>query len=495
MLPYKTLIEIDHQSKSPIYLQISNAIIKLVCNGHINSGQPLPGSRKMANLLSVNRGTIITAYEELEAQGWVTISPNKGCFISKEIPLRKAIPLDSKHNISPKKNSHFQLVHKFPFLQDGYTQPSSSSVFSFDDGYPDVKLSPLNEIGKNLASVMKQSRTSSLMNYSQAYDGDLKLREVLCQYLATHRSIHVGVENIFLTRGSLMGFYLLSQVLIQPDDVVIVSNPGFREGYMSVKVAGGKLVHVSVDEEGMNIEEVERICQSQRVKAVFIVPHHQYPTTVTLSPSRRIQLLALAEAYKFAIIEDDYDYDFHYSSSPILPIFSADRAGVVIYVGSFSKVLAPSLRIGYIVAPENVIQEISLLSRYVDSFGNTSLERAVAYLIAEGFLQRHLKKALNIYRERRDLFCEELQKQLGDQVSFEKPEGGLAVWLKLPSLDNYDRLSTTAKKYKVKLPMAGQFWDPDTPIPYVGVRLGFANLSLASIPLAVNKLAEVLLQK
>ena len=154
MLPYKTLIEIDHHSKSPIYLQISNAIIKLVSKGHITSGQRLPGSRKMASLLSVNRGTIITAYEELEAQGWVTISPNKGCFISEEIPLRKAIPLDSKNSISPKKNSHFQLAHKFPFLQNGYTQASSSSVFSFDDGYPDVKLSPLNEIGKNLSSVM-----------------------------------------------------------------------------------------------------------------------------------------------------------------------------------------------------------------------------------------------------------------------------------------------------------------------------------------------------
>ncbi|MEM6765986.1 MAG: PLP-dependent aminotransferase family protein [Bacteroidota bacterium] len=493
MLPFKTLISIDQDAKTPIYLQISNAIIKLVSNGHITSGQRLPGSRKMASLLSVNRGTIITAYEELQAQGWVFISPNQGCFISEHIPIREAITLDSGHVHSPKKISHFPLENKFPFLQEGKSLPTNKpSIFSFDDGYPDVRLSPLKEISNNLSFVMKHPRTSSLMNYTQSFDGDLKLREVLKEYLAENRSIHVGVENIFLTRGSLMGFYLLSQIFIQPDDLVVVSNPGFREGYMSVKVAGGKLAYVSVDEEGMCIEEVEAICKQEQLRAVFIVPHHQYPTTVTLSPSRRMQLLSLAEKYQFAIIEDDYDYDFHYSSSPILPIFSADRAGLVAYVGSFSKVLAPGLRLGYVVAPENVIHQISLLSRYIDSFGNTGLERAIAYLITEGYLQRHLKKAVNIYRERRDLFCEELHKQIGHQLSFVKPEGGLAVWLKLPPNINYKQLRQAAQNCQLSLPASEQFWDPASSIPYVGLRIGFASLAPERIPAAVEALGKVL---
>ena len=165
------------------------------------------------------------------------------------------------------------------------------------------------------------------------------------------------------------------------------------------------------------------------------MPHYHNPTTVSLSAERRMKLLQLAEEYRFAIIEDDYDYDFHYNSSPVLPMASSDQAGAVIYVGTLSKTVAPILRTGFIIAPKNMIVEISRLSRFIDCHGNMALERAIAMLFADGDIKRHMKKALKIYHARRDFFCETMKKKIGNYIDFEIPEGGLAAWVKFdPSI-------------------------------------------------------------
>lgn len=492
MLPYKTLIHIDRTAKTPIYLQISNAFIKLITRGTLAPNLRLPGSRTLAQLLSVNRQTIIVAFEELEAQGWIEIRANQGSFVNAEIPIRQSQQYAQQTARGRRSESSFPLYGKYLQLPKAASGRPSQRRFRFDDGYPDLKLSPLKALSRHFSSVLNQPRTARLMTYSQSYDGDIHLRETLVDYLAESRSIHIDVDNILITRGSLMGFYLLFQTLLKPGDRVIVSNPGFVEGHATIQLAGGVLTPVSVDKEGMDVDQIEAICASETIRAVFIVPHHQYPTTVTLSPSRRVKLLQLAERYRFAIIEDDYDYDFHYASSPILPIASADPIGAVSYVGSFSKLIAPSLRLGFIVAPHNLIKQMSSLSRYLDSYGNTALERAVSILIREGELNRYLQKASRIYKERRDLFCQELEQQIGKWVHFQKPEGGLAVWVHFREGIAYSDLKRISNMQDLSIPQADQFWIQPSQAPSVATRLGFASIQTEKIPAAAGHLRTLL---
>lgn len=165
-------------------------------------------------------------------------------------------------------------------------------------------------------------------------------------------------------------------------------------------------------------------------RALYITSHHHYPTTVTLSAARRIKLLSLAEKYGFIIIEDDYDYDFHYLSSPLLPLVSADTKGMVVYIGTLSKTIAPAIRTGYIIAPQNLILELARVRQLIDTQGDPIMELALVELFEEGHIKRHLKKAQLIYHKRRDFLCGLLKEQLPDIIDFKIPDGGLAIWAK-----------------------------------------------------------------
>ena len=431
MLPYKTIIQINREEKTPMYLQICNSFIKNISAGIISSGLKLPGSRTLATLLEVNRRTIITAYEELEAQGWAEIKPNQGCFVSSKLPLVKPRSLEGKSkDDNIRETSLYTINDKFDFL-DHYVPPNlTGEKLVIDAGYPDIRLAPLKELAQNIATINKGKYTSKLMNYSDHFNGDIKLRKEIAKYLVETRSIHVSIENIMIIRGSLMAFHLIFRILLKTGDNVIVGSPSFQVANKIIKIAGGNLIEIPVDENGIDVDKVEIVCKKKKIRAVFIMPHHHNPTTVSLSAERRMKLLQLAERYKFAIIEDDYDYNFHYDSSPILPMASSDRSGVVIYVGSLSKTIAPGLRTGFIVAPINLINEISRLSRFIDCHGNMALERAIAMLFVNGEINRYMKKALKTYHARRDYFCELLKSKLGNCVEFKIPEGGMAVWVK-----------------------------------------------------------------
>ncbi|MEM6648328.1 MAG: PLP-dependent aminotransferase family protein, partial [Bacteroidota bacterium] len=247
--------------------------------------------------------------------------------------------------------------------------------------------------------------------------------------------------------------------------------PGFVEGHRTIQLAGGTLVYVPVDADGLQTDVIESLCAERPIRAVYVISHHHYPTTVSLSAARRMQLLDLADRHGFAIVEDDYDYDFHYASSPLLPVASSDPHGAVAYVGSFSKTLAPSLRLGYIVAPQALIEQVALRSRYTDSFGNTAMERAVAMLFTSGDLRRHLKKALATYRARRNAFCERLQTDLGHALDFSVPEGGLAVWARLKPPFTLDALRASTAERGLHVPTSDAF----SSVPQDAIRLGFAS--------------------
>ena len=197
-----------------------------------------------------------------------------------------------------------------------------------------------------------------------------------------------------------MALALVARALTRPGDAIAVEHPGYRPAWEAFRIAGAEIVPLRVDEHGVDVQALQRVIARRSIRAVYVTPHHQYPTTVTLTVARRLALLQLAAQERFAIIEDDYDHEFHYSGRPVLPLASADAAGLVIYIGTLSKVLAPGLRLGFIVAPGDLIERLVAYRSFVDLQGDPVLESAVAELFEEGLIQRHVRKMRRIYRAR-----------------------------------------------------------------------------------------------
>ncbi len=476
MLPYKNMIKLDSNSRMPKYVQLANGIIKEISCGNLVPGLKLPGSRTLANHFEVHRKTIIATYEELEAQGWIETIPAKGSFVSKKIPVTKFQKFNSqkKEIISPLQETLFPIKKNFEKNVNGFVPRFTTFKYRFDDGVPDLRLAPIHVLARQYKSVLNSKFAVRKLNYTHELKGNIQLRKELVRYLSETRSINVSIENIMIVRGSIMGFYLLFQIILEKGSNVIVGETNFRAANEIIKNAKGKIITVPVDEDGIDIDAVEEICKKKKIRAIYIVPHHHHPTTVSLSAERRMKLLQLAEKYKFAIIEDDYDYDFHYESSPILPLASSDRVGVVSYVGSFSKSIAPAFRIGFVIAPENLIDEMAKLRRFVDRQGDVLLERSIAMMLEDGEIRRHMRKALKTYHQRRDFFCDLLQKELGDYVEFKKPDGGLAVWTKFDEKINLTKLSEAVAAKNLYLADSKRY-DP------VGKELNSTRLGFASM--------------
>ena len=487
MLPYLTLIEINRQTATAVYVQIANAIVRHVKNGVIPTGTKLPGTRIMAGLLNIHRKTAVAAYDELAAQGWIEQIPSKGTFVSRQLPeiQPQALPQTAK---GIRQNPH-PAQAGFTFSKDTILQRpalKAGNLLGFDDGFPDVRLAPLDVLARKYRAILKRGFQKKLLSYSDTL-GNAYLRQVLAGYLHQSRGLAISEDTVCITRGSVMGIYLAAQLICQNGDAVIVGQTNYLTASMIFQQIGAKVIKVPVDGQGISVDAIEQMCQKQRIRLLYVTPHHHYPTTVTLSAERRIRLLQLAGQYGFVILEDDYDYDYHYASSPILPLASADTHGMVVYVGSLSKVIAPAFRVGYVVAPPDFIEQMGCLRRIIDRQGDTILEQAVAELIAEGELKRHLKKAQKLYHQRRDRFCGLLENHFEDAMHFKIPAGGMAVWAEFNESLSLPKLAENARKNGLLLGDGRNYdaWNINA------TRMGFASLTMNEMEKAVEMLAAV----
>lgn len=463
MLPWKSIIQLEKEKSRAIYLQIADCIIDEILEGRIPKAYKMPGTRALAEELKLNRKTVSLAYDELLAQGWLEVLPSKGTFIKQSLPVVNQQPLSDIKSVQT--GNFIESIDPLPFT----TIPELVKPFNcIDDGIPDYRMAPIDALLKTARSISKGRVGRSVLLNSSSY-GDITLRRTLVKYLSTTRALNGTENNIIITRGSQMAIYLLFMVLFKKDDKVIVGELNYRNADQLIEYAGATLVKVPIDKTGLNIEAIERACMEQTVRAVYISPHHHYPTTVTMPAENRMKLLELSNQYNFAIIEDDYDYDYHYMGTPILPLASLDKTGNVIYIGSFSKILVPSIRIGYVYAHPKVIEEIAKLRRMIDKQGDPIKERALAELINENEIQRCLKKAVVAYKSRRDIFCSTLKQELGNTVYFDIPDGGMAIWA---TFVNSIKISELVKKAEKN----GLFLNIDPERTPHSCRLGFASM-------------------
>lgn len=428
MLPFQTLLTINKDAGTPVYQQIANGLVRLIRDGVIKPGSALPGSREMALLLQVHRKTIVAAYQELFTQDWIETIPRKGVIVSQRLPELKPRTFKAETRIPSYAGNTGFSFNKLPVFA---TSPGRAAEHRLivNDGFPDHRVAPVDLLMREYRSLYNSPAIKRFATYGGP-QGPQSLRAEMVQFLSDSRGVNITPGNVLLTHGAQMAIYIAAKLILKPGDTVLVGEPNYFMADMIFQQFGAKLVRIRLDENGMDVDAIAKICKRQKPGLLYIIPHHHHPTTVTLSADRRMKLLELIREYKLPVIEDDYDYDFHYSSSPILPLASADHGGNVIYIGSFTKTLATFIRVGYMIAPENFIAEAALLRRMIDIRSDNVLEEALAVLFRNGDMQRHLKKSVKLYHERRDLLCELLEKELKDVLGFRKPAGGMAVWTK-----------------------------------------------------------------
>jgi GntR family transcriptional regulator / MocR family aminotransferase len=491
MLPWKSIIQIQEGCDTPVYLQIANSIILEMKKGRVGPGIKLPGTRQMAELLEVHRKTMVRAYDELDAQGWISMKPSKGTFTSRELPEIHPRRLSEKIE---KRNAYPLQTGYAVAINDRLRTPSLThrSITGFHDG-PDVRLMPVEDIGRTYKSVLSRPVNRKYMTYVEIA-GVQKFRTTLSDYLNGSRGLQTSFENIMISRGSQMGLYLLSLVLFSKGDHIVVGEPNYYYADHVFKNAGMDLIRVKVDEAGIDVDEIEKICKRKKIKAVYVTPHHHYPTTVTLIAARRIRLLSLAEKYGFIIIEDDYDYDFHYLSSPILPLISADAKGMVVYIGTLSKTIAPAIRTGYIIAPPNLILELCRIRQLIDTQGDPIMELTLAEMMEEGLIKRHMKKAQQEYNRRRDFVCHYLFEKLSDCIDFKIPDGGLAIWAKFSKSVPLPQLSEKLRAQGLIL-SNGLIHNSSPSTSLNSTRMGFAWMNEKESENAINLLAKTIKSK
>jgi GntR family transcriptional regulator/MocR family aminotransferase len=481
MFPYEHTIIIDKVSKIPVYRQIAISIINAIRNGTLKAGTHLPGSRELAKMLGVHRKTVIAGYEELDAQDWIMIIPRQYVAVSAHIPLFKPQKWSEANILTPYENDlniPFRTIEQNTFDENTV----SNSDIIIDDGHPDVRLSPIDDLLKTYRSLTSRKYAIKNANIGTT-QGTLKLREELVNYLSVTRGLNIFVDNLLITHGAQMSIFLSAQLLLGHSSNIIVGKPNYSVADQTFEETGAKIIEVNLDDKGIDTDAIETICKRKKIDAVYVIPHHHYPTTVTLSVDRRMKLLELSKQFSFAIIEDDYDYDYHYTSSPYLPLASGNHSGNVIYIGSFSKMLDPALRIGFMVAPKNFIAQCTAFRKIIDVGGDGYMQNALATLIKEGELKRHLRKAKKCYHRRRDFLDALLREKLGEYVSYTLPTGGMAIWVKLRADLSITRLVENTK-FKITR------WDMEQN----AFRFGFASMDETELTQAVEAL-KVGLQK
>lgn len=465
-------IQLDEKSDKAIYLQIADAVIKDIHSGRLKAGDALPGSRNLAQLLKVNRNTIVEALNVLIIEGWLISKERKGTFVADTISDIK-VTQTSNDIVAEIKNTvdkHFHL--------------------HIDDGHPNSKIAPITELARAYRQIFNQKARWKMMGYANEL-GDLEFRKTVVQMLNHQRGMQVNEHNICITRGSQMAMYLTAQCLFVKGDNVIVENPGYKPAWAAFQNAGAKLLPVSVDKDGLIIEEVIAYLKSRKkIKAVYVTPHRQYPTTVTLSLKRRLELIQLSNDYGFIIIEDDYDNEFHFGYRPILPLSSFIELKNYVYIGTMSKVVAPALRIGYLVSNDSsLIEKVGNLRKIIDVQGDSIMEQAVLQLIKDGTIKRHLKKATNHYKAKRDLTATLLSKHIKDKATYSIPDGGLAFWIVPEKQMDWKKVSEKLRGKGIKIITPDNYSFDKT---VNGIRLGYGSLSEQELEEGIVALAKML---
>jgi GntR family transcriptional regulator/MocR family aminotransferase len=481
-------LSLDSTSETPIFLQISRAIAGDIARGRLGPGDHVPGTRTLAETLGVHRSTVVAAYAELSAQGWTETRAGGATLVSASSPensRRAPMRPEGRARVANKAGFNVEAA-PVAAVSSPIVPPSAIALWG---GVPDVRLLPIDLLTRAYRRSAKQ-HGHTLLGYGNDPRGHLRLRTAVGQMVSAARGLPPDPDSILITRGSQMALDLVARSLVKKGDVVAVEALGYAPACNVFRRAEAEVVPIAVDRQGIDVAALASLTRKRKVRVVYVTPHHQYPTTVMLSPSRRLELLDLARRERIAIVEDDYDQEFHYDGRPVLPLASNDAHGSVIYVGTLAKILAPGLRLGFVVAPAPLLARMSVERSLIDRQGDAVLECAVAELLEDGEVQRHVRRARRIYHERRDAMCRAMDKQFAGVISYQRPLGGLALWAAVDPSVNLVRWQERGRQKGVYFQIGRQFTFDGTSPQFV--RFGYAMVDERELALAIRRLSQAL---
>lgn len=457
---------LDNNVKA-IYLAISKAIRQAIKSAQLKPNEQLPSARRLAEQLNVNRHTVMSAYQQLIAEGWIESRQRQGYFVMSTLPAQGSIALMS--HTAQQKSFNWRLVNQLAPLPE---RLASQCQYNFSGGCPDISLFNFKDFAGYLTDAMARPDLSSL-NYGNQ-QGFAPFIEQILVYLRRVRSL-TG-KKVITVNGSQEALFLLSGVLLKPGDKVAVEKLGYQPAWSAFRSAGAELVGIDQDEEGVCAEHLELMAQQHRLRMIYLTPLHQYPTTVTLPVARRLHIYRIAAKYKIPLIEDDYDHEFHYRCQPLAPMAADDPQGLVIYLSTFSKIMFPGIRIGFIAADETLIDALIAYRHIANHKPNVVLQDAIARWMADGAFERHMRKLTRTYEQRRDFMADQLQRLCasGIDLSYKVPDGGMAVWIKTPY--EADELAQKAWQKSVFIQSEGDFHLDKNDSENRFIRLGFASM-------------------
>ncbi|MBP6015922.1 MAG: PLP-dependent aminotransferase family protein [Candidatus Promineofilum sp.] len=471
-------LRINREDADPAYRQVYRQLREAILSGALSSGSRLPSSRAMARDVGVARVTILRALEQLTAEGFIESRVGAGTYVAADLPASEIQSDVFRPALTNWGRRALTLQQAIGPVVEG-SRPEIDFGFgrSFAERFP-------YDIWRRLLGRYLSTDDAMLSRYGSAA-GFYPLRRALAEYLAQARGVHCTPEEVVIVSGAQQAIDILARLLLEPNDEVLVETPGYRDAYALFQLHQARLVGLPVVSEGL---PVDHIPADARPRLAFVTPSHQFPKGGTMPLAPRLALLAWARERGTMIIEDDYDGDLRYESGSLAALQGLDEEGRVIYLGTFSKVLFPALRLGYLVLPRALTAPFVQAKELVDRGAPTLMQAAVADFLAEGHFERHLRHLRRLYGEKRATLVRALDEYLGRRVRYSPVAAGLHVMLYANGEVDEGQLVRDAAERGVRV-YGGAPYHLERPAP-PSILLGFSGLDEDEIVDGVRRLAE-----
>lgn len=483
------VININPKAALALHRQVYAELRQAILSGRLTPGAKLPSTRSLAQLLGVSRATVTQSYEMLLSEGYLETIVGSGTFVCRQLPdeLLNTTPIQAKSQLA---NSSISLSAYGESLNDRafLRLPEADVEISFSYGRPAFDKFPI-DLWRKLLSRHCCS-TAKVLDYTDNSAGYQPLREAIAAYLSRSRAVNCSPEQIIIVGGSQQGLDLITRILINRGDWVAVEEPGYLGARRAFLAQGANLFPVSVDKSGLIVSSLTTDI-IPNLKLVYVTPSHQFPTGATLSLPRRLELLAWAQKSGVMIIEDDYDSEYRYGERPIPALQGLDQSNSVIYVGTFSKVLFPALRLGYLVLPHSLVEIFTRAKWLADRQSSLLEQYALTDFINEGHLERHIRRMRSLYDQRRQTLVRCLLSHFGDRVEILGENAGMHLMVKIHTAWSDEEIVQRAAQVGVGInPAYPQYLKTSPGSEFV---LGYAELNEQLIQEGIRRLAEIIL--
>ena len=483
-------IAFDSNSSIPLHQQIYEQLRQAILKGRLSPGSRIPSTRTLSKSLGISRFTVTQSYDQLSSEGYLETIVGCGTFVCKQLPdeLLHSVAIESSSKVA-RSQTKLSPYGRILIYADNVPKINDSSLtINFRFGRPAFDQFPIG-LWRRLLSHYCNGDLHWL-DYSTDPLGYKPLREEIADYLSRSRAVDCEPDRILIVNGTQQALDLILRLLIEPEEIIAIENPGYVNARLIFQTHGAQILPISVDESGLIVNELQT-SKSSNIRLVYVTPSHQFPTGAILSLPRRLQLLAWAQQNDTLIIEDDYDSEYRYDGRPTPALQGLDRGNCVLYVGTFSKVLFPSLRIGYLVLPKSLVSIFTRAKWLSDRHLPILEQQVLTNFIKAGHLERHIRKMRALYDRRRQILVQALKNYFGEKATIVGEKAGIHLMVGLETDLKDEEIIQRAAKVDVGITSASPHYL--NAYPRGEFIFGYGELTKEQLEEGVRRLAQVLI--